>query len=405
MRELGEYLMQERLKKGFSLVQMQEATKIRLRYLEAIESGEFGVVPAEVYLKGFIRTYAEALGLDGWQVLDLYKRMKAPVRSPRDSQEPDRKPAPHRVPPAPPVHPAALVPVPTAPTARTTTAAAAPSAAAGRSDPKGKRAFAQGEQRSGLLGGSERRWTERSKARRARLRRQRITAFAAVLIVLGGVLAARDFSIRRRPPGATSIPGASITAPAGEPGRAGGPNDVAGPSGSPGSPDLEVPDEALFPEQPDPNDVKDSDGPVSREPPEGSQGTQASSLPPGLPAVPETDAVTVGPEKTVPAQTGSSLSSAVSAATDASRDGLTLTLEAVERCWIDLRVDKRRVFVGILNPGDVRTWKAEELIQVKFGRPEGVIVRLNGKNLGRAGTGVTQREFTLSMLEPGSGAQ
>ena len=40
------------------------------------ENGEFAVIPGEVYLKGFIRTYADCLGLDGTQVLAQYKELQ-----------------------------------------------------------------------------------------------------------------------------------------------------------------------------------------------------------------------------------------------------------------------------------------------------------------------------------------
>ena len=64
MIEIGRKLREAREKKGMSLTEIQEFTKIRLRYLEAIESGELDVIPGEVYRKGFISNYANAVGLE-----------------------------------------------------------------------------------------------------------------------------------------------------------------------------------------------------------------------------------------------------------------------------------------------------------------------------------------------------
>ncbi len=72
MKELGDYLRQAREEQNISLKDIQEATKIRLRYLEAIEQGDLRVIPGEVYRKGFIVNYAEAVGLDGQAVLQKY---------------------------------------------------------------------------------------------------------------------------------------------------------------------------------------------------------------------------------------------------------------------------------------------------------------------------------------------
>ncbi|MGB9678468.1 MAG: helix-turn-helix domain-containing protein [Thermoanaerobacteraceae bacterium] len=72
MDELGEFLKSERLKKGMSLDQLQEITKIRTRYLKAIEDGDYSVMPALVYAKGFVKSYAEALGIDGNNLVKKY---------------------------------------------------------------------------------------------------------------------------------------------------------------------------------------------------------------------------------------------------------------------------------------------------------------------------------------------
>ena len=62
-------LREAREARGMSLADVSEITKIRSKYLEAIERGEFAAIPGEVYLKGFIRNYADCVGLDGGQVV------------------------------------------------------------------------------------------------------------------------------------------------------------------------------------------------------------------------------------------------------------------------------------------------------------------------------------------------
>jgi len=71
MGELGELLRATREAKGVSLAEVEEATKIREKYLAALEAEEFDVLPGEVYVRGFLRNYAIYLGLDPNDVLAL----------------------------------------------------------------------------------------------------------------------------------------------------------------------------------------------------------------------------------------------------------------------------------------------------------------------------------------------
>lgn len=79
MRELGDFLYQERQKKGITLEELEQITKIRIKYLRAIEEGDFEVIPGEVYLKGFLKSYAEAVGVPGENVLTWYEQLKGPT--------------------------------------------------------------------------------------------------------------------------------------------------------------------------------------------------------------------------------------------------------------------------------------------------------------------------------------
>lgn len=64
MSELGRHLKEARLQKGMSLDDVQEVTKIRKKYLEAIEAGDYKVLPGSFYVRAFIKTYAEAVGVN-----------------------------------------------------------------------------------------------------------------------------------------------------------------------------------------------------------------------------------------------------------------------------------------------------------------------------------------------------
>ncbi|TDY50544.1 cytoskeletal protein RodZ [Alicyclobacillus sacchari] len=72
MQELGQILRSKRESLGLTLDDIEERTKIRKRYVEALEDGDWSVLPGRVYARGFVRTYAEVLGLDGVELLQTY---------------------------------------------------------------------------------------------------------------------------------------------------------------------------------------------------------------------------------------------------------------------------------------------------------------------------------------------
>lgn len=73
MWTLGETLRQARLDKGVSLADAARDTRIRKGYLEALEAEDGAALPPPVYTRGFLRTYAEYLGLNGPAMVDLYQ--------------------------------------------------------------------------------------------------------------------------------------------------------------------------------------------------------------------------------------------------------------------------------------------------------------------------------------------
>lgn len=79
MDNIGEILKNTRLDKGLSLEQVEEATSIRKIYLAAVENGDYAKIPGDVFTKGIIRTYGNYLGLNGPEMVTLYKAACAGV--------------------------------------------------------------------------------------------------------------------------------------------------------------------------------------------------------------------------------------------------------------------------------------------------------------------------------------
>jgi transcriptional regulator with XRE-family HTH domain len=73
MTELGLALKEEREKRNISLEEIASTTKIVPRYLEALENDRFDIMPGGFFIKGIIRTYARAIGLDPDEVVAKYR--------------------------------------------------------------------------------------------------------------------------------------------------------------------------------------------------------------------------------------------------------------------------------------------------------------------------------------------
>ncbi|GAB7388319.1 helix-turn-helix domain-containing protein [Bacillaceae bacterium] len=85
MSELGQVLRKAREEKGLTLEDIEEMTKIQRRYLEAIEKGNFDVLPGYFYARAFIKSYAEAVGLNPEQ---LFADHRDSIPSPPALEEP-----------------------------------------------------------------------------------------------------------------------------------------------------------------------------------------------------------------------------------------------------------------------------------------------------------------------------
>src|ERR1700694_619406 len=65
MPEIGETLRDARMRGRIDVSEIEAQTKIRAKYLRALENEEWGLLPGPTFVKSFLRTYAKALGLDG----------------------------------------------------------------------------------------------------------------------------------------------------------------------------------------------------------------------------------------------------------------------------------------------------------------------------------------------------
>jgi hypothetical protein len=74
MADIGSTLREARMRAGIDITEVETQTKIRARYLRAMENEEWDLLPGSVYVKSFLRSYADYLGLDGRTLVDEYKR-------------------------------------------------------------------------------------------------------------------------------------------------------------------------------------------------------------------------------------------------------------------------------------------------------------------------------------------
>ncbi len=72
MFDIGASLREARLRQNLDFPELEERTKIRPKYLRALEDERFDILPAPTYVRGFLRSYAGSLGLDGQPFVDEY---------------------------------------------------------------------------------------------------------------------------------------------------------------------------------------------------------------------------------------------------------------------------------------------------------------------------------------------
>ncbi|MDR3540151.1 MAG: DUF4115 domain-containing protein [Desulfosporosinus sp.] len=74
----GQMLRAARNEKKWSYMETEETTKIRVRYIQALEEEDYGILPGTTYIKGYLRTYAKQLGLNPDEIIALYNDSISP---------------------------------------------------------------------------------------------------------------------------------------------------------------------------------------------------------------------------------------------------------------------------------------------------------------------------------------
>jgi cytoskeleton protein RodZ len=74
MADIGETLRDARMRARIDVSEIEAKTKIRAKYLRALENEEWGLLPGPTFVKSFLRTYAQALGLDGKALVEEYRQ-------------------------------------------------------------------------------------------------------------------------------------------------------------------------------------------------------------------------------------------------------------------------------------------------------------------------------------------
>src|SRR3954469_17558201 len=85
MADIGAPLREGRRRARIDIAEGESATKIRAKYLRALENEEWGLLPGPTFVKSFLRTYAQALGLDGKALVEEYRLSQ---ENPPDFSEP-----------------------------------------------------------------------------------------------------------------------------------------------------------------------------------------------------------------------------------------------------------------------------------------------------------------------------
>ncbi len=89
MKSIGHILETARKEKGWTLEQISKKTKIRTKYLELIEKSLWDELPGIAYTRGFIKSYAETVGLMPDRVITLFRREFAEAESEKRKVLPD----------------------------------------------------------------------------------------------------------------------------------------------------------------------------------------------------------------------------------------------------------------------------------------------------------------------------
>src|SRR4030095_2913803 len=96
MPTLGEELRHKREQRGITLAEIAEATRIGTRFLKAIETDNFSILPGGIFTRSFIRAYAKHVGMNEDEAIGLYlQQVSSPsVEAPEATDEPGKQQTP-----------------------------------------------------------------------------------------------------------------------------------------------------------------------------------------------------------------------------------------------------------------------------------------------------------------------
>ena len=109
MPGIGETLREARIRQRVNIEELEQSTKIRAKYLRALENEEFGLLPGPTYVKSFLRTYAEKLGLDPQLLVEEFRAQHEPPEPLEFQPLPSPPRQARRRPPAPRFGPGAAI--------------------------------------------------------------------------------------------------------------------------------------------------------------------------------------------------------------------------------------------------------------------------------------------------------
>ncbi|HEV8702393.1 MAG TPA: RodZ domain-containing protein [Candidatus Polarisedimenticolia bacterium] len=403
MASFGETLKRERELREISLRQIAEATKISIRYLEALEENRFDVLPGGLFNKGFIRAYSRFIGIDGEAMVNSYlqevgPRTAGPAGSrPDDSQGPMHRPAgvPQKRAGARPADSSssqrlalpAIRFAPTSPAPAVAPAATAPpSAAAPAGEVRADRAPAAAPHstpadpvRAALQAIAADRTEKR--AERTGQRSSRALFWILSLVAAAGVLFLLMSVLRPAPP-AASRPAES---PATE---SGGPVDPSqGPEPAPQEGAEARPDgsSALLPEMSQPSHITLgalTTVPPAVTPPPGKSSTAAPLSPGARPEpTPRSERATLSPPPTFAPSGPGERGAAVGPESGPSDAGpMRVEIQASDRAFVQLVCDGREVLNRVMEAGETEDARCDAVVRVSATDAGAVRVIVNGSS-------------------------
>src|SRR6187200_2388917 len=88
MLDIGAQLRETRMRRRIDISEVEAATKIRAKYLRALENEEWALLPGPTFVRTFLRTYAEAVGLDPHALVEAYRTQSDDREEPEAAQQP-----------------------------------------------------------------------------------------------------------------------------------------------------------------------------------------------------------------------------------------------------------------------------------------------------------------------------